>query len=305
MELLLSNKMIVLYIFVCSTLYVHYRGTLRYPFFRQLLDHSTFTAPINVWVYLMSRVRNSRYISKDDFPELQTIRDNWETIREEARTLHETGQVIERSHAKDDLAFNSFFMRGWKRFYLKWYQDPPESARRLCPKTVKIVESVPSINGAMFAMLPAGAELGKHRDPYAGSLRYHLGLVTPNSDNCYIVVDNERYSWRDGEDVLFDETYMHFAKNETDKDRIIFFADIARPMRGPISGWVNRQMCRFIGKVSASPNSDEDTTGTFNKIFRYIYKIKEVTRPLKAKHPIPYKITKNALTLLLLYWIFF
>ena len=43
----------------------------------------------------------------------------------------------------------------------------------------------------MFAVLPPGGKLGAHRDPFAGSLRYHLGLVTPNSDKCRILVDGQ------------------------------------------------------------------------------------------------------------------
>ncbi len=70
----------------------------------------------------------------------------------------------------------------------------------------------------MFTLLPAGAHLNPHRDPFAGSLRYHLGLVTPNADSCHIVVDGESYSWRDGEDVLFDETFVHSA--QTTRPRI-------------------------------------------------------------------------------------
>ncbi|MGT2494830.1 aspartyl/asparaginyl beta-hydroxylase domain-containing protein [Cupriavidus basilensis] len=31
---------------------------------------------------------------------------------------------------------------------------------------------------------------------FAGSLRYHLGLATPNDDRCFIEVDGERHSWR-------------------------------------------------------------------------------------------------------------
>jgi hypothetical protein len=31
------------------------------------------------------------------------------------------------------------------------------------------------------ALLPPGGDLA-HRDPFAGSLRYHLGLSTPNSE---------------------------------------------------------------------------------------------------------------------------
>ena len=80
------------------------------------------------------------------------------------------------------------------------------------------MQSIPIVNGAMFALLPPGGELGTHRDPFAGSLRYHLGLVTPNSDDCHIFVDGETYYWRDGEAVMFDETYIHWAENKTDVD---------------------------------------------------------------------------------------
>ncbi len=41
----------------------------------------------------------------------------------------------------------------------------------------------------------------------------------------------QRYSWRDGESVVFDETYIHYAENKTDQNRIIFFADVERPFK--------------------------------------------------------------------------
>src|SRR5690606_41164828 len=57
-----------------------------------------------------------------------------------------------------------------------------------------------------------------------------LGLATPNSDACRIYVDGQPYAWRDGEDVMFDETYVHWVKNETDVTRVILFCDIERPL---------------------------------------------------------------------------
>lgn len=111
------------------------------------------------------------------------------------------------------------------------YDNPHPSAATLCPDTLAILEEIPTVKAAMFTMLPPGGTLGLHRDPYAGSLRYHLGLVTPNHDDCAIIVDGERYSWRDGEEVIFDETYLHWAANKTDQDRIILFCDTERPMK--------------------------------------------------------------------------
>jgi beta-hydroxylase len=64
---------------------------------------------------------------------------------------------------------------------------------------VELVNQIPGIKAAMFTSLPPGARLVRHRDPFAGSIRYHLGLVTPNSDDCFIEVDGERRSWHDGE----------------------------------------------------------------------------------------------------------
>src|SRR4051812_49977658 len=90
-----------------------------------------------------------------------------------------------------------------------------------------------------FAMLPPGGDLGRHRDPFAGSLRYHLGLVTPNNDRCRIFVDGQPYAWRDGEAVLFDETFIHWAENRTDVDRLILFCDVERPLRSRIAARLN------------------------------------------------------------------
>src|SRR5690606_29326305 len=104
---------------------------------------------------------------------------------------------------------------GWKRFYLKWYGQAHPSATELCPRTTALLARLPSIKAAMFAELPHGARLGKHRDPYAGSLRYHLGLVAPGDERCFIDVDGERYVWHEGEGVVFDETYIHFAENQS------------------------------------------------------------------------------------------
>ena len=222
---LLAPKFIVVYVFVASALYVHFRGRVRHRFVRQLKDHSTIMAPYNTLMYLFSAVPPKPFVDVHKLPELAKLRENWQVMRDEALALMGEGQ-IRAATGHNDLGFNSFFKEGWKRFYLKWYGAPLPSAQALCPKTVALVQSLPSVNAAMFALLPPGGKLNRHRDPFAGSLRYHLGLVTPNSDDCRIYIDGEAYSWRDGQDVLFDETFIHSAENKTDVTRIILFCDV-------------------------------------------------------------------------------
>src|SRR5262245_23755094 len=252
---LLAPQSLVLYAFAASAVAIHYRGRVRLGFGRQLTDHSTIVAPYNVLMYLFSAVPNKPMLPVSAVPDLAKLRENWQTIRDEAVNLFDQGR-IKAADGYNDWGFNSFFRTGWKRFYLKWYDDPLPSAERLCPKTVELLKTIPNIKGAMFATLSPGSRLVTHRDPYAGSLRYHLGLVTPTSPGeCRIFVDVTPYTWRDGEDVIFDETFVHTAENTTDQTRIILFADIERPLYTPVMRAINRWVCRRIVKESATENA--------------------------------------------------
>jgi len=299
----LAPKFLVLYGFLLCVLFVHFRGQVRHRFARQLTDHSTFLAPINCLLYLFSRVPNRPYVERDRLPALKTLRDNWQTFRDEGRILLEAGH-IKASERYDDLGFNSFFRKGWKRFYLKWYGDPLPSARALCPKSVALLESVPSVHGAMFAVLPPGGRLVSHRDPFAGSLRYHLGLITPNDDRCCIHVDGKPYSWRDGADVVFDETFIHNAHNGTDVHRLILFCDVERPLHTRVATAINRFLCHHVMKITATRNREGDKVGFANQAFKYVYKYRLLNKAYKRWNRKLYYTTKYAAIAGVVVWIF-
>ena len=279
---LLAPKFILLYVYIASTMYVHYRGRVRHGFFRQVTDHSTLMAPYNALMYLFSAVPNRPYVEISGFPELAPLAENWQAIRREAQQLLDSGRI--RSAATyNDLGFNSFFKTGWKRFYVKWYDEPLPSAKSLCPRTVELVESIPGINAAMFALLPPRTKLGAHRDPFAGSLRYHLGLVTPNSDLCRIVVDGEPYVWRDGEPVMFDETFIHIAENRSDVTRIILFCDIERPLRTRLVRALNHFVKTTLIRESQTENVPGDRVGLLNHIFNAVYRVRLIGKAIKRR----------------------
>jgi beta-hydroxylase len=289
--------------FVSSAVYIHFRGRVRHRLKRQISDHSTVMAPYNVFVYLRSAVPNTPMQDVGRIPELKLLRDNWRIIREEAQALYGLG-AIRQSDGTNDLAFNSFFRKGWTRFYLKWYRDYLPSALQNCPRTIELLRQTPSVKAAMFTVLQPHSTLGEHRDPFAGSLRYHLGLVTPNSDDCAIYVDGHAYSWRDGEDVLFDETFIHSAKNDTGQYRIILFCDVERPMKGPISRAVNRVFGRVMVAAAASRNLPDEKLGAMNHAFAYIYSIRRAGKWLKDRSRKGYYAIKYALMAAVAYWIF-
>ena len=272
----------ILLLFILCSIYVQTRGRVGHDrLSRRLTDHSNLFSPVNCLFYFSSSVKNTAYIDLAHFPELEVLTENWELMRDEALALNDQ-QAIKSSDDLDDIGFNSFFKTGWKRFYLKWYGVDLLSAQRLCPETFELLSSIDCVKGAMFAMLPPGARLVRHRDPYAGSLRYHLGLVTPNDDACYLSVDGGRYSWRDGEAVMFDETYLHFAENQTDQNRIVLFLDIKRPVK---YAWVDRfndLFSRVLLGASSTKNMQGDQVGLINRMFGSVYKVRELGKRIKA-----------------------
>ncbi|TDR73025.1 aspartyl/asparaginyl beta-hydroxylase domain-containing protein [Paludibacterium purpuratum] len=284
-------KLAILAAFALATVYIHFRGRVRLDFWRQLSDHSTFMAPINCFLYLFARAPAKPYLPASNFPELATLTADWQRIRDEAIQLYGMGD-IKASNRYDDVGFNSFFKSGWKRFYLKWYGEPHPSATLLCPYTTALLQQFPNIKAAMFASLPPGSRLVLHRDPFAGSVRYHLGLVTPNHDDCYIEVDGERYSWRDGQAVLFDETYLHYAENATDLPRIILFCDVERPMWFAPAAWVNRLLSRLLLAAASAPNNDGDRVGGLNRAFHYVQQVRLLGKRIKARNRLTYYVLK-------------
>ena len=301
---LLTPKWLFAIGWLASVAYVHFRGVVRHRFWRQLADHSTFVAPMNAVFYLCSSVPRQPILDPRQFKDLQILRDNWQVIREEAEAVFNRGE-IGRSDGTNDLGFNSFFKKGWGRFYFHWYGRYLPSADERCPKTCALLRQVPSVKAAMFTSLPPGAHLPMHRDPFAGSLRYHLGLITPNSDDCRIFVDGIEKSWRDGEDLMFDETYIHTAENRTDQPRVILFCDVERPMNNPLARGFNWLVGRTLAAASASRNRPDEPLGAFNHLFKYVYSIRIVGKRLKAENKTLYYALKYTLMFALAYWVFF
>jgi beta-hydroxylase len=289
-------KWISIVFYFSSVLHIHLRGKVRLPLARQLFDHSSFMAPINLFMHVFSRLPSRPYFAVSDFSELAPLSQHWQVIRAEAENLLAL-QKIKAAENNDDAGFNSFFKNGWKRFYLKWYDASHPSAERLCPQTFALLRTIPSIKAAMFAELPPGGKLNQHRDPYAGSLRYHLGLATPNDDRCFIEVDGERHSWRDGQGVIFDETYIHWAVNGSERGRIILFCDIERPMRFRWAQAINRWLGRTLMTAASSPNEQGDQTGAVSKLFRISWLLGRYRRRFKNWNKTAYRVSKGLLVI--------
>ncbi len=267
------------------------RGKLRYTGLREYVRKGwPIFAPLNCLLYLFTKPRGRGvFLDLAQYPELAPLREHWQTIRDEAVQLMQKGYFERISDSNSasyfDVGFRTFYKYGWSKFYLKWYGYTHASALALCPQTVAILQRIPSVNGAMFSLLPPGSKLTRHLDPVAISLRYHLGLSTPNHDACWIEVDGQTYSWRDGDAALFDITYLHHARNDTSQPRLILMCDVDRPMSWP--GAIVNWFYRGLARLSIVPNLEGDRRGLANRLFAGIAplfarskRLRQTNRPL-------------------------
>ena len=253
--------LLLLYIF--SIVFVRTRNNDKFSLTRQLSDFSTFMVIFNLPAYLLSRVPIQPFVDKEYYPELQILEDNWEVIRDEALALYSHGHI----EVGDDLPASSFYKNGrWKSFYLKSFDNDIPSAYELAPKTMALIDQIPSMHMALFAALMPGKALKKHHDPFAFTLRYSLGLSTPNSPDCALVVDGIDRPWRDGESFIFDETYMHSTYNNSDKVRLILMTDVDRPMRSKLVQKIYLFLGGSFNRMFAVDNVDESYSGFGNKL---------------------------------------
>jgi beta-hydroxylase len=300
---LVSPKFLLVYFYLACVCFVHFRGRVRLRFGRQLSEHSGLFSPFNVLMYLFSAVPRKPILDVARFPETKVLKANWREIREEALRLFDAGK-IDYPEDVNDLTFVAFRRRGWKRFHMKWYGDFLPSARELCPRTVALLEQVEGLNAAAFTLLPPGKKLGKHRDPFASSLRYHLALVTPDVPGCRIWIDGQEHTWRAGEDIVFDETYIHWAENATDQPRIILFCDLTRPLHTPVMRAFSRFMNKRVFRITASHNTNEEAPGFLNHGTPIVARLKDVFLKLKSFNRPLYYAVKQTLVVVAVYFVF-
>jgi beta-hydroxylase len=294
-------------VYVGSFSYLYLRCNDHLPLHKYLTNHVLLLAPLNFLFTFFIKGQPKAIFDTGSVPGLDKIRENYPVIRSEAKVLLDTG-IFQRPPSTDEPGYNSFEKGGWRAHFLKWYTKECNSAAlQMCPETCAVLDSIPAVRAAMFTVLPPGARLGRHHDPVASSLRYHLGLLTPNSDECSMTLDGVKYSWRDGEDLLFDQTCLHSIENRTETVRVILFCDVEKTqLRGIIKSFAELINTHVVAKFSGE--HEKGKLSWLSRAYKPIYSVRAyVKENIKPKSIVAYNIIKFgsiALALFLLYLLF-
>ena len=175
-------------------------------------------------------------------PELQSIPDGWETMRDEMKSIKAVYTDIRRYKTADYDDLNKHLYdavvacEGWSgvfdmddkwwNFPLFTYGEPTKPARKLAPKTIEILEKVGGVSFAAFSLLLPMGILVPHWDKPAsdlpaGSLTYHLGLDCP--EFCYLIQGDKAISEQNGKFFNFTCSEIHSAVNLSDQVRVIMY----------------------------------------------------------------------------------
>ena len=145
----------------------------------------------------------------------------------------------------------------WNVIFLRLYNKDTEKIKYF-PKTYQLLSNVPDCSVAMFSILHPGKIIPSHNGPYKGVLRYHLGLQIPKeTEKCYINVNGIPYYWKEGKDVLFDDTFTHYVKNESDESRVILFLDIKKNFNNILLNIFN-DFILYVAKYNVSVDNIVD-----------------------------------------------
>jgi beta-hydroxylase len=226
----------------------------RCPLAMYFRDPRYLSAPLNATLYLCTpRAERSAFLPLDSgvFPHLEAFRHNWKLILEEAARV----SVPEIARSDRGIGFQGIGSPGWRHFYILWHGTIDSVAAAFCPTTTRLVEAAPEIKIAFFSILEPNSHIKPHVGPYRGVLRYHLGLRTPNDERCYISVNGSRYTYYDGRDTLFDDTYVHMVENGCDQPRVVLFLDIERPFEGRLARSFNRLVLWVVSLFPSKSNT--------------------------------------------------
>ncbi|XP_055533341.1 aspartyl/asparaginyl beta-hydroxylase isoform X3 [Wyeomyia smithii] len=158
--------------------------------------------------------------------QLELIRLQWSAIRDEGlRLLNAAGNFKDEAENLRDTG-------DWKQFELfsRGYRIDKNCAK--APLTCKLIEQFRAARSCKrgqvkFSVMHPGTHVWPHCGPTNCRIRAHLGLKVPSGT--HIRVAEETRSWKEGEWLIFDDSYEHEVWHNGTSTRLVLIVDFWHP----------------------------------------------------------------------------
>jgi len=173
------------------------------------------------------------------------LRENYTVIRDEYINYSKHNNLKRFSEIDPNQKFTDSGNIPWEILMLRVYNKDTNKIKHFA-KTYSLIKKIPGCSLAMFSVLPPGKKLEQHKGPSMSVLRYHLPLIVPkNNKECFLTVNGEKHIWKENKDVMFDDTFLHSAENNTDESRVVLFLDIKREYNNVFLDWINDNLLYY------------------------------------------------------------
>lgn len=180
-------------------------------------------------LYNVDRLTGQPWWDKEQLPYFsffKLLEDNWQIIRNEGLAL-----LNKDGYFKNE-AENLRDFGEWKQLELYSRGVKMKENCKKCPITCKIIESLSDARDcrrgqAKFSVMHPGTHVWPHCGPTNCRLRIHLGLKVP--PKTFIRVVNETRSWKEGQILIFDDSFEHEVWHNGTQMRMVLIVDVWHP----------------------------------------------------------------------------
>ena len=168
-------------------------------------------------------------------PWCKVLEENWKSILHEYQNLQnnpkywtkvgsgERGSGFDDHRVVSGTNWTEYVLFGAGAAHTGDIHDAP-TTKQLLRQYVPDAVSLASMGGGevIFSRLAPQTKIGAHCGPTNLRLTAHLGLVVPTTtSNCKIRVGLNWNSWESGKFLLFDDSFEHEVRNETNEERVV------------------------------------------------------------------------------------
>ena len=114
---------------------------------------------------------------------------------------------------------------GWKTLPLKLEGKLTSIGKLHCPVTCSLI-GLPNIRNATISILDGKRHIPIHAGYFKGYIRYLFCVIEPKDNYSFIYINKEKYIFREGEGILWDDLFPHEVYNLANNYRVCIYLDI-------------------------------------------------------------------------------
>lgn len=171
--------------------------------------------------------------SDSHFPGARELLANYDAIRSETLKVALSGRLpANHEIMQQQRTLYEFDRKVWGMLPLKGYGFDYPANQALIPALRRFLQHHPEVVSAAVSLFPPGKVLRPHRGPFKGVWRFHLPLYVEDMGagrtSCELAIDGRTYYLREGQGFLWDDTFLHSARNPSEQPRVVLLFDVFR-----------------------------------------------------------------------------